>query len=177
MNLINRLRELQQRIRDSGLGMSTLALPAPKLLLLSSSEDEESKEEILFSQLVTEPEISDVCRDLFESGFYNQAVSEAYKALNKFVQQKSGRDDLSDTKLMQQIFSENDPSLFWSERKTISEKDEQRGYMFMYSGSFTGIRNPCGHEIDWIDNHQTALDAILLAQHLLRKARLANLKA
>lgn len=177
MNLINRLRELQLRIREVGLGMSTLALPAPKLLLLPSSQDEQSKEEILFSHLVTEPEIESVCSDLFESGFYNQAVTEAFKALNKFIQDKSGRIDLSDTKLMQHIFSDNDPTLYWSDRNNISEKDEQKGYMFLFSGSFTGIRNPCGHEIDWIDNHQTALDAILLAQHLLRKARSANKKA
>jgi uncharacterized protein (TIGR02391 family) len=177
MTLIEKLREFQQKVRDVGLGLSTLALPAPKLLLLPSCEDERSKEEILFSHVVTEIEIVDVSRDLFESGFYNQAVSEAFKALNKFIQKKSGRHDLSDTSLMNLVFSEKDPTLIWSDRKSISKRDEQKGYMFMFSGSFTGIRNPCGHEIDWIDDHQTALDAILLAQHLLRKGKAANLKS
>lgn len=175
MNLIDRIREFQQRVREAGLGMSTLALPAPKLLLLPSSQDESSKEEILFSHLVTESEINSVSRDLFESGFYNLAVFEAFKALNKFIQEKSCMHDLSDRKLMQQVFSENDPKLFWSSRSSISEKDEQKGYMLIYDGSFAGIRNPCGHETDWIDDHQTALDAILIAQHLLRKAKAAKL--
>ncbi|GEM_PF-988437 len=153
--------------------MSTISLPAPKFLLLPSSQDESSKEEILFSHLVKEPEIESVSRDLFESGFYNLAVFEAFKALNKFIQEKSCRNDLSDRKLMQQVFSENDPTLFWSDRNSISEKDEQKGYMLIYEGSFAAIRNPCSHETDWIDDHQTALDAILIAQHLLRKAKTA----
>lgn len=105
MNLIDRLREFQQRVRDLGLGLSTLALPAPKLLMLPSSEDELSKEEILFSHMVTEPEIVDVSKDLFESGFYNQSVSEAFKALNKYIQHKAGRNDVSDTSLMSLAFS------------------------------------------------------------------------
>ena len=175
MNLISGLRDLQQKIREIGLGMSTLALPAPKLLLLPY-DDGSSKEEILFSQIVTEAEISDVSRDLFESGFYNQAVSEAFKALNKYIQEKSGKVDVSDTSLMNLVFSEKNPILEWSKRTITSEKDEQKGYMFLFSGSFTGIRNPCSHEIDWIDNHETALDAILLAQHLLRKARAASVR-
>lgn len=177
MNLIDRLREFQQNLRESGFALSTLALPAPKLLLLPSSQDEDSKEEILFSHLVTEPEISDVCKDLFESGFYNQAVTEAFKALNKFVQGKSGREDISDTTLMNLAFSEKDPILHWSARSSTSEKNEQKGYMFLYAGGFTGIRNPCAHEIGWIDDHQSALDGILIAQHLLRKARKASVKS
>ena len=174
MSLIERIREFQLRVREAGFGLSTLALPAPKLLLLPSSQDGMSKEEILFSQLVTEDEIASVSKDLFESGFYNAAVLEAFKALNKFVQAKSGRLDLSDTSLMQNVFSEKSPHLVWSERSTSSEIDEQKGYMFLFSGGFTAIRNPCAHEIDWIDDHQTALDAILVAQHLLRKVKAAR---
>lgn len=177
MNLIDRLREFQQRVRDLGLGLSTLALPAPKLLMLPSSEDELSKEEILFSHMVTEPEIVDVSKDLFESGFYNQSVSEAFKALNKYIQHKAGRNDVSDTSLMSLAFSANDPLLSWTERKSLSEKDEQKGYMYLFMGGFTGIRNPCTHEIDWIEDHKTALDAILVAQHLLRKAKASISKA
>jgi uncharacterized protein (TIGR02391 family) len=176
MSLIDRLRNLQQAIREAGLGVNTLALPAPKLMLLPSPDFDNSKEEILFSQLVTEAEIVNVSRDLFESGFYNQAVTEAFKALNKSVQFLAGRDDLSDTGLMNLAFSEKDPLLSWTSRKTTSQKDEQKGYMFMFAGSFTAIRNPCGHEIDWIDDHQTALDVILLVQHLLRKLKTAKKK-
>lgn len=174
MNLIDRLRDFQQKVRDAGFGMSNLALPAPRLLLLDYSDD--AKEEILFGQLITEPELYCVSGDLFESGFYSQAVAECFKALNKFIQKKSKRLDISDTALMQLAFSEKDPLLFWSDRSSVSEKDEQKGYMFLFAGSFMAIRNPTAHEINWIDDHKTALDAILIAQHLLRKAKTAYVK-
>lgn len=172
--LLRRLRDLQQLIKEQGLGGSLLALPAPKLLSLPATMAE-AKEEIIFGQVVTEPEIAGVCKDLFESGFYNQAVQEAFKALDLYIKQKVGDRDLSGSQLMTSVFSAQKPRLTWSDMITTSEKDEQRGYVQLYSGSFVGIRNPCSHEIDWISDHGNALDAILLAQHLLRKAKSAKL--
>lgn len=82
---------------------------------------------------------------------------------------------MSGTELMQLVFSTSKPILHWSKRKTLSEQNEQKGYQFIYSGSFTGIRNPCTHAKEWISDHSEALDVILLAQHLLRKAKAAKL--
>jgi uncharacterized protein (TIGR02391 family) len=130
--------------------------------------------ENLFGYVVTEPEIVAVARDLFVSGFYNQAVSEAMKALDKFIQEKSGCSDRSGTQLMTQIFSDVKPQLIWSDRKSQSEKDEHKGYMHLFTGSMLGIRNPVTHEHNWIDNPEDALDCIVFTQHLLRKAKLAT---
>lgn len=173
--LLDSLRQLQQKIKEIGLGGGALALPAPKLLLLSSPTAEEYKEELLFSEIVTEPEIVEVSRDLFESGFYNQAVTEAFKALDLFIQDKVGRSDLTGTELMQLVFSTAKPMLHWTRRKTLSEQNEQKGYQLIYSGSFIGIRSPCTHAKEWVSDHSEALDLILMAQHLLRKARSARL--
>lgn len=172
--LLKKLRELQQWIREEGLGGSMLSLPAPKLLLLPDPTSIDAKEELLFTQIVTEEENVAVCRDLFESGFYNQAVVEAFKALDIFIKKKAKATKVSGATLMNLVFSPSNPKLAWSERQSTSEEDEQKGYHFLFSGSFTGIRNPCTHEINWISDHETALDAILLAQHLLRKAKAAN---
>jgi len=150
-----------------------LALPSSKLLLLPDGKSTDVKEELLFGQIVTEQEIVDVSRDLFESGFYNQAVVEAFKALDLFIKKKAKLPKLSGTPLMNQAFSPSNPALAWSDRLSTSEEDEHKGYHFLFSGSFTGIRNPCSHEINWISDHSTALDAILVAQHLLRKAKAA----
>lgn len=157
-----------------GLGASQLALPAPRLLLLPDASSEDVKEEVIFSKIVTEEEIVSVSRDLFVSGFFNQAVFEAFKALDKYIQLKAKNSSSSGAKLMNDVFSPNNPALQWSERKTTSEIDQHRGYHFLFSGAFTGIRNPTGHEIDWIDDHTEALDAILIAQHLLRRAKAAS---
>jgi uncharacterized protein (TIGR02391 family) len=175
MGLFDRIRDLQTTIREIGLGGSQLSLPAPRLLLLPDPNAGEALEEVIFSQIVTEPEIVNVSRDLFESGFYNQAVAEAFKALDKYIQEKVGVHDSSGTKLMNDVFSPNKPMLEWSDRKTISEIDEQKGYHFLFSGAFTGIRNPTTHEIEWISDHQEALDSILVAQHLLRRAKEAQI--
>lgn len=174
VKLLDRLRDLQNFIREEGLGGAILALPAPRLLLLSAPSAEGSLEETLFSQLVVEEEIVAVSRDLFESAFYNQAVEEAFKALDKFVRKKSGLKRQSGTTLMNNSFSPSNPKLFWSSRTSISEEDEQKGYHMLFSGGFTGIRNPVSHESDWINDHTLALDAILFAQHLLRKAKTAR---
>jgi len=81
---------------------------------------------------------------------------------------------VSGTQLMQQVFSTTDPKLFWSERRTTSEQDEQKGYLQLYAGAMLGIRNPVTHEFKWIDDPLLSLELILFAQHLLRKAKLAQ---
>jgi len=128
-----------------------------------------------FTSLVLEPEIVDVARDLFASGHYNIAVSEAYKALDKLVSQRSGLAQ-SGTTLMDQAFSPKQPKLFWTLRLTESEKNEQRGYHQIFSGAMTGIRNPTTHEFGWVDSPELALELLVLAQHLVRKVKAAKLE-
>ena len=100
-------------------------------------------------------------------------MSEAFKALDIFIKKKVGETEASGAKLVQRVFSVGDPELVWSDRKTLSEKDHHRGYHLLFQGGFTGIRNPTTHELDWITEPEDALDALMLAQHLLRKAKLA----
>jgi len=121
-----------------------------------------------------EPEIVDVARDLFVSGHYSHAVQEAFKAIDKFVSSKAKRPNLSGTQLMELIFSPKDPLLFWSERSSQSEIDEQHGYHRLFAGAMLGIRNPVTHEFNWVEDGELALELIAFAQHLLRKAKLAQ---
>jgi len=81
---------------------------------------------------------------------------------------------MSGTALMNQVFSPNDPKLVWSKRKTRSEKDQQEGYHRLFSGAMLGIRNPTGHEFSWIGEPEEALECLVFAQHLLRKAKSAT---
>jgi uncharacterized protein (TIGR02391 family) len=111
---------------------------------------------------------------LFASGHYSLAVQEAYKAVEKFVQRKARAHGLSGTKLMQNVFSADSPRLFWTERKSPSEEDEQKGYMMLYAGAMLGIRNPITHEFNWVEDQDVALELLLFAQHLLRRARSAK---
>ena len=171
--LFERLKKIQSFIDGLGLGVGLLALPKPKTLLLSYEAEVSNLPEALFDQIITEQEIIDVSHDLFEGGYYNLAVSDSFKALDLFIKAKVGENDISGAKLVQRVFSVGEPELVWSDRKTLSEKDAHRGYHLLFQGGFTGIRNPTSHELDWISEPEEALDAILLAQHLLRKAKLA----
>jgi uncharacterized protein (TIGR02391 family) len=142
------------------------------LALASPSEDGGGAN--VFAITVTEPEIEVVSRDLFASGHYSLAVQEAYKAVDKFVAEKCGESVLSGTQLMDKVFSPNAPMLAWTLRTSQSEQDEQRGYHRLYSGAMLGIRNPVTHEFDWVEDQEVALELLVFAQHLLRKAKSAQ---
>jgi hypothetical protein len=45
----------------------------------------------------------------------------------------------------------------------------------VYSGAMLGIRNPVTHEFNWVDDAEGALELIVFAQHLLKRAKAAKL--
>lgn len=173
MRLLERIREFQNFLYQSGLAQSVLALPAPSLLSLPAPTGADLELDLVFNRVIEEPEIIQVSRDLFDSGHYNISVHEAFKAIDNYIQGKVSEHHLSGTKLMDQVFSPNDPKLVWSARKTLTQKDQHAGYHRLFSGAMLGIRNPTGHAFDWIDEPEEALECIILAQHLLRKAKTA----
>ena len=175
--VLERLRKFQEHLLELGVARAVLALPAPRMLSLPSPTAEGAELASIFARVVSEPEIVQVSRDLFVSGHYSLSVQEAYKAVDKFVKDKSGSSAPSGTPLMELVFSPNEPLLFWTERKTASEIDEQKGYQRLYSGAMLGIRNPVTHEFNWVDDPELALELIVFAQHLLRKAKAAKLNA
>lgn len=173
--ILERLQKLQAEIVETGLGHGVLASAAPKTLLIESHTSADQSGTVVFSSVVTEEEITSVSRDLFASGHYNLAVAEAYKAVEKFVASETSLDK-SGTTLMEIAFSAKNPRLVWSECGTESERNEQEGYMRIFAGAMRGIRNPVTHEFDWIDNKDDALELLLFAQHLMRKAKSARKK-
>ena len=173
MRLLERIREFQKYLYQSGLAQGVLALPAPSLLALPAPTAADLELDLIFDRVVEEPEIVQVSRDLFDSGHYNIAIHEAFKAVDNYIQAKVSEHHLSGTSLMDQVFSPNAPRLVWSDLKTRSQKDQQAGYHRMFAGAMLGIRNPTGHEFDWIDEPEEALECIVFAQHLLRKAKAA----
>lgn len=171
--LLERIKQFQEHVLEIGLAQAVLALPAPRMLAIPNFTEGAGVVGI-YTKAVTEKEIESVSRDLFASGHYSLAVQESFKAVEKYVQQKSAVLGLSGTRLMQQAFSTTNPRLFWTERQTTSEQDEQQGYLQLYAGAMLGIRNPVTHEFDWIDDPLLSLELILFAQHLLRKAKMAR---
>ena len=85
-----------------------------------------------------------------KAGQYADAVESAFKELNHTVKVKvkSRLDkELDGQKLMQHVFSLEKPILLVEDNlDTQTNRDTQQGYMMMFSGAMSAIRNPKAHE-------------------------------
>lgn len=122
------------------------------------------------------PALQPVVRRLFDDGHFAQATFEGFKFLDKEVQRHSRTGD-SGFKLMMNSFSESNPSIQLTPLTTTSEKDEQKGFQFLFAGSVLAIRNPRGHEFGLRDSPDQCLDHLALASLLLRRLEDAGFKS
>ena len=85
------------------------------------------------------------------------------------MKEKSELGNEDGASLMRKAFSVNKPVLRINDNSTQSEKDEQLGYMDIFAGAMTGIRNPRVHEHELVDDPDHALELLALVNHLFRK--------
>ncbi len=121
-----------------------------------------------FSGLALHPEIEKATSSLFREGHYANAIEDACKVLDALVKMRSAKFDLSGTELMQTVFSPKNPVLRFNDGFTETEKSEQQGMMFLYSGAMLAFRNPRAHGI--IDDEpETALESISFISFLAKE--------
>jgi uncharacterized protein (TIGR02391 family) len=77
---------------------------------------------------------------------------------------------------MMAAFADASPLIKLSAGSTVSEKDEQKGFQFLFAGSTLAIRNPRGHEYAINDSPDECLDHLGLASLLLRRVQIAGYK-
>ncbi len=152
---------LQQEADQIGVGRSQKGSSPASIESRSAIEQ--------FDDLVTNSSLRSASRELFADGHYARAVEEALKCLNNEVKDKSGLVSEDGASLMRTAFSLKKPILKLNPMVTQSEKGEQQGYMDLFAGAMTGIRNPRAHEHDLEDQSDVALEMIVLANHLMRK--------
>lgn len=128
-----------------------------------------------FDERNIHPRLPQIVRDLFDNGHYTQATFEAYKFLDKEIQRHSSLTE-SGFKLMMQAFAAESPVIQLTALSTSSQKDEQRGFQFLFSGSVLAIRNPRGHEYNVVDSPDKCLDHLNLASMLLRRLEESGFK-
>ena len=97
-----------------------------------------------YEGLQLHPEIARVASGRYQNGHYADAVEAAVKALNALVRLRSGL-DVDGTTLMERAFNPSNPVLKFNTLVSQSDRDEQRGYMMMFSGVVSGLRNPRAH--------------------------------
>jgi uncharacterized protein (TIGR02391 family) len=122
---------------------------------------------------VRDEDILAASEKLFRDGHYAQAVEEAFKCVNNIVRKRS-RHSGDGAGMMKHVFSADRPILRLNRLKTQSEKNEQLGYMEIFSGVMTGVRNPRAHAHQFGDSREDALQLLVLADHLARKAKAAR---
>jgi uncharacterized protein (TIGR02391 family) len=104
-------------------------------------------------------------RTLWESHHYRQAVQTAATTLNAKIQDKVQRRDVSDTKLVQEVFSESAPALgkprlrIPGDSSSETVQSRQRGALQLGLACVSLIRNPASHEDEEWDE-QVALEQL-----------------
>lgn len=121
-----------------------------------------------FDERDIHPGLPSIVRNLFDDGHFAQATFEAFKFIDKQVQRHSKLGE-SGFKLMMQAFVETSPAVQLTSLLTASERDEQKGFQFLFAGSVLAIRNPRGHEVSLPDGPDRCLDHLSLASLLLRR--------
>lgn len=122
-----------------------------------------------FDNLEIHSEIKQVSRKLFVDKHYAQAILEAFKKINNMVKIKSGRPDLDGKNLMTTVFSRNNPVLCLSALKTVTDFDQQEGYMHLFAGAIQGIRNPKAHDEIVQNNPLSTVKFLCFASMLAQK--------
>src|ERR1041385_2610453 len=121
----------------------------------------------LFDLLIDQSELRETTRDLFANKHYALAVEEAYKCINNLVKRRASQ-GADGAGLMTKVSSVDKPVLRLNSLKDQSQRDQQQGYMLMFAGSMTGIRNPRAHEHKYLDQPHVALELLMFANHLMR---------
>ena len=117
------------------------------------------------------PEIINVSKKKFEDGHYADSVESAFKEINvrvkHFTKGKTGK-ELDGSALMEYTFSLATPIIELDDLSTQSGRDNQIGFMKIFAGSMTGIRNPKTHD-NIIINPDRAMQFLILASLLMCK--------
>ncbi|MFN7111968.1 MAG: TIGR02391 family protein [Brevundimonas sp.] len=147
-------RGFQEDLEDAGLGSVSQALRAYEGLELHHN-------------------IEKAAGQLYRDGHYASAIENSVKALNALVRLNSGVDDRDGTSLMEFVFSPSNPILMFNSLSDQSDKDEQKGFMMMFSGAVSGLRNPRAHKLIQ-DDAERALEFIAFVSLLAKLGDKAN---
>jgi len=115
--------------------------------------------------------ITSIARNRFGNSHYADAAESALKEVNVYVKEivkrKAGI-EMDGADLMHKAFSPNSPIIVLGDLSTESGRNIQQGYMEIFAGAMTGIRNPKAHNnLDITPNR--AKHFIYLASLLMQK--------
>lgn len=128
-----------------------------------------------FDERNIHPKLPIIVKQLFDNGHFSQATFEAYKYVDKEIQRFSNL-STSGFKLMMQTFAVDAPLVKLTSLSTESEKDEQKGFQFLFAGTVLAIRNPRGHEYALVRLPGQVLGSPIPRKLIASKARRVRLQ-
>lgn len=145
-------------------------LPEVKRLLDQTDVDLAPTPTDWFWDLV-HPRICALARPRYDAGFFGDAVETSLKEVNDTIKriylQETGN-EADGAGLMTSAFSPANPTIRLNEQTNETERNIQKGYMQIFAGAMTGIRNPKAHANLNPDSRKT-LHLISLASLLMFK--------
>lgn len=145
------------------------SLTLPETGQIQAPEDSAEMANYLFDKMQFHPKVLEASETLFKTKHYAPAIFQAFKAVDIFVQEKTGL-PLTGKALMTEVFSKNDPVIKLNRLRTQSDQDEQEGFMHLFAGAMLGIRNPKAHvNVVQRDPYRT-LEYLGFASMLIRRA-------
>lgn len=151
--------------------VQTVVIPEVRRLLATTDIESPVSPTQWFWEFV-HPRIRTLARPRFEAGFFGDAVEASFKevvndAVKRVVRESTSR-ELDGTGLMTTAFSVQNPIIRLTPLATETDRNVQQGYMQIFAGAMTGVRNPQAHgNLD--PDSSSALHLICLASLLLRK--------
>lgn len=103
------------------------------------------------------------------SGHYDNAVFDAFKAIEDRIKSLTGHGDIG-KRLMTAVFNEQNPLLdITSDHSDASQKaDEREGFKFLFMGAAQALRNTRGHGPNLQTGEQEAMEMLATASLLMR---------
>lgn len=116
------------------------------------------------------PLIQDVVAELFNSGFYREAVRSAFQAIEHRVQTLAGSNEVGE-KLMGIAFgAKPDPPRLTVTRSTDGNLESERnGMQFLFKGATGALRNPRMHGPAEQDGRDETEEMLVFASFLMRR--------
>ena len=118
------------------------------------------------------PVVQKAAAALYTGGHYAAAIEAATKALEVAVREYSGLPAVGN--LMGRAFADDGP-IDVRRHKSVTGKDEQTGFRFLYMGAATALRNPRHHEFI-TDDPVSSFEHLALISLLLRRLDTARVR-
>lgn len=131
-----------------------------------------SNAKIGFAELL-HPAIHEHSFQHYLNGHYREAVLNSIVAVFDLIRERTGL-DLDGANLATEAFSLDRARLILSEIKSESGKNDQKGFMQIFSGAYLGIRNPKAHSLVHDLDKTKAAQYLVFASLLARRVQEAQ---